>query len=172
MSELWGSQSSRSELAEFTRQLSFMDNATFALKGQVHLLRQSLKTTPDDALQQKLKFLEGVVQGSSRLKTAVELKQLGIKEEYSDLIAFEVVDGSSRLEELHEVYSKMTQLLAVSVHNIHKILGTPTNWDSDCGARVVAPEAAKASCVVAGSAAALAGALALLADAASAARGR
>ena len=171
MSELWGSTSPRNEMEEFNRQLHFTERATLAIRREVHLLRQNLKTHPDNALQQKLEYLEGVISSSIRMKTATELKHLGIKEEYADLMVFDIedqADQAARLEKLRKVYSTMTQLLHVTEHNIWKILGTPTNW---FGTQIAAFESwlkmqpVKAGLVVVSSAAFFAGVLALVADA-------
>ncbi|CAE7347482.1 unnamed protein product [Symbiodinium natans] len=165
---MWGSNYETNALKEFTLQLEKTDAATSALQREVMSLEQSLKTTSDDALQQKLDYLKGVVSSSRNMKKALELKHIGVKEEYMDLNIFPIEGGSARLYELNEVYSKMTLLLSVSEQNIYKILGTPTNW---FGTQVAALESwlkmqpFKAGSIVVGSAAFMAGVLALIADA-------
>ena len=167
MSELWGSNIQRDEMQAFNKQVESTERASRSLQREVHSLKQSLKSPPDETLQEKLEFLEGVVVSSRNLKTALELKHLSIKEEYIDLSVFPMEDGSARLEEMNETYRKMTQLLSVSEHNMYKILGTPTNW---FGTQVAALESwlkmqpLKAGAVVVGSMAFMAGVLALVAD--------
>ena len=115
-------------MSEFTRQLAKTEDATMSLRREVQSLGQRLKGTPDDVLQQKLEYLQGAVSSSQAMNRALELKHVGIKQEYADLTAFPVVDGTARLHELNEVYGKMTELLSLVEGNIYKILGTPTTF--------------------------------------------
>ena len=115
-------------MSEFSTQLEKTEAATLSLRKEVQSLGQRLKGTPDSELQQKLEYLQGAVSSSQAMNRALFLKHAGIREEYTDLVAFPVADGATRLYELNEIYGKMTQLLSLVEGNIYKILGTPTNF--------------------------------------------
>ncbi|CAE7260311.1 unnamed protein product [Symbiodinium natans] len=169
---MWAQEYQPNAMSEFARQLGETEKATLSLRKEVQSLMQRLKGTPDDVLQQKLEYLEGLVCSSQTMNRAMELKHVGIKQEYLDLITFNVVDGATRLSELNEVYCKMTQLLSLFELNIYKVLGTPTNFFATQVAALEswlkrAPFAASAVVVGSGviSGAFVAGIVALLADA-------